>query len=75
MLEVSTESLELKSSPDGELSHCVGLGGPSWELVGVGGIGFLKLADDSAIVKEENLGCIVSMNSYNVTLHSVTRCY
>jgi hypothetical protein len=37
MLEVCAETFGFKGSPDGELVHGVGLGGPGWEAVGVDG--------------------------------------
>ena len=55
MLKVGSQSLGLESSPDGELGHAGALDSPRWEVVCVGGVGFLLALDGWAVDEEEGL--------------------
>lgn len=61
MLQVGTEALGLEGGPEHDLVHGGGLLGPVVELVGVGGVGLLLLADGGAVVEEEDLLSYVSI--------------
>ncbi len=63
MLEVCAKTLGFESSPDGELVHGVGLGGPGWEAVGVQGEFLLHGGDSAAGFEEEDLLVQVLANS------------
>ena len=55
MLKVGSQSLGFESSPDGELGHAGALDSPRWEVVCVGGVGFLLALDGWAVDEEEGL--------------------